>query len=133
MITRLDGEKTIFNFEPQEDFLRGQGVLVEPHSFDVVVAASVGGETHRWAFESYEGRVTIADEAARAAGIETATVGPQQVGETVEIIGRVELDPSGSAEVGAKYPGPVVSVHSNVGDRVARGALLAREIGREHV
>lgn len=126
MITRLDGEKTTFNFEPQEDFLRGQGVLVEPHSFDVVVAASVGDETHRWAFESYEGRVTIADEAARAAGIETATVGPQQVGETVEIIGRVELDPSGSAEVGAKYPGPVVSVHRNVGDRVARGALLAR-------
>ncbi|MEP2723179.1 efflux RND transporter periplasmic adaptor subunit [Roseibium sp.] len=126
MITRLDGEKTTFNFEPQEDFLRGQGVLVEPHSFDVVVAASVGDETHRWAFESYEGRVTILDEAARAAGIETATVGPQQVGETVEIIGRVELDPSGSAEVGAKYPGPVVSVHSNVGDRVARGALLAR-------
>lgn len=126
MITRLDGEKTTFSFEPQEDFLRGQGVLVEPHSFDVVVAASIGDETHRWAFESYEGRVTIADEAARAAGIETATVGPQQVGETVEIIGRVELDPSGSAEVGAKYPGPVVSVHSNVGDRVARGALLAR-------
>ena len=126
MITRHDGEKTTFNFEPQEDFLRGQGVLDEPHSFDVVVAASVGDETHRWAFESYEGRVTIADEAARAAGIETATVGPQQVGETVEIIGRVELDPSGSAEVGAKYPGPVVSVHRNVGDRVARGALLAR-------
>ena len=126
MITRLDGEKTTFNCEPQEDFLRGQGVLVEPHSFDVVVAASVGDETHRWAFESYEGRVTIADEAARAAGIETATVGPQQVGETVEIIGRVELAPSGSAEVGAKYPGPVMSVHRNVGDRVARGALLAR-------
>jgi len=126
MITRLGGEKTTFNFEPQEDFLRGQGVLIEPHSFDVVVAASIGDETHRWAFASYEGRVTIADEAARAAGIETATVGPQQVGETVEIIGQVELDPSGSAEVGAKYPGPVMSVHRNVGDRVARGALLAR-------
>ncbi|GMN04300.1 efflux RND transporter periplasmic adaptor subunit [Erythrobacter sp. MTPC3] len=126
MITRLDGEKTTFEFEPQEDFLRGQGVLVEPHSFDVVVAANVGDEQHRWTFESYEGRVTISDEAARAAGIETETVGPQQVGETIEIIGRVELDPSGSAEVGAKYPGPVMSVHGNVGDRVTRGALLAR-------
>lgn len=126
MITRLDGEKTTFQFKPQEDYLRAQAVLIEPHSFDVVVTAASGGETHRWAFESYEGRVTISNEAARAAGIETAKVGPQQIGETVEIIGSVELEPSGSAEVGAKYPGPVMSVHRNVGDRVAKGALLAR-------
>lgn len=126
MITRLDGEETTFSFQPQGDFLRAQGVLVEPHSFDVVVAANVGDETHRWAFESYEGRVTISDDAAQAAGIATEAVGPQQVGETVEIIGRVELDPSGSADVGAKYPGPVMSVHRNIGDRVAKGALLAR-------
>lgn len=125
-IKRLDGEVTTFTFQPQEGYLRGNSVLVEPHSFDVEVVASAQGKTHRWAFPSYEGRVTIADAAARAAGIETETVGPRQVGETVEIIGRVELDPAGSAEVGAKYPGPVVSVHRNVGDRVGRGTLLAR-------
>lgn len=125
-IKRLDGEVTTFAFRPQEDYLRGNSVLVEPHSFDVEVEASAAGKRHRWAFPSYEGRVTIVDEAARAAGIETGTVGPQQVGETIEIIGRVELDPTGSAEVGAKYPGPVVSVHRNVGDRVGRGTLLAR-------
>ena len=126
MIARLDGEKTTFSFKPENDYLRGQGVLVEPHSFDVVVVANEGDNTHRWAFESYEGRVTISDEAARAAGIETETVGPQQIGETIEIIGRVELDAAGSAEVGAKYPGPVVAVYRNVGDRVAKGTLLAR-------
>ena len=126
MIARLDGEKTTFSFKPENDYLRGQGVLVEPHSFDVVVVVNEGDNTHRWAFESYEGRVTISDEAARAAGIETETVGPQQIGETIEIIGRVELDAAGSAEVGAKYPGPVVAVYRNVGDRVAKGTLLAR-------
>lgn len=125
-IARLDGEKTTFNFISQEDFLRGNAVLVEPHSFDVVVVANENGKRHRWAFPSYEGRVTIADEAARAAGITTETVGPQQIGEGVEIIGKVELDPTGSAEVGAKYPGPVMAVYKNVGDRVARGTLLAR-------
>jgi len=126
MITRLDGEKTTFEFEPEQDYLRGQGVLIEPHSFDVVLVAKQGDASHRWAFESYEGRVQIADEAARGAGIRTETVGPQQIGETIEIIGRVELDPSGSAEVGAKFPGSVVSLHANLGDRVSRGALLAR-------
>lgn len=125
-IARLDGEKTTFAFSAQEEYLRGNSVLVEPHSFDVVVTAREGGRTHRWAFPSYEGRVTISDDAARAAGITTETVGPQQVGDTVEIIGRVELDPAGSAKVGAKYPGPVVAVYRNVGDRVGRGTLLAR-------
>lgn len=125
-IKRIDGEVTTFSFSPQEDYLRAQSVLVEPHSFDVTVAAQESDNRHKWAFASYEGRTTISDQAAREAGIRTATVAPQPVGESVEIIGRVELDPSGSADVGAKFPGTVISVHRNVGDRVAKGTLLAR-------
>ncbi|GGN55960.1 cation efflux system protein [Novosphingobium indicum] len=125
-ISRLDGEKTTFAFKPQDGFLRGNATLVEPHSFDVAVVAKEGGRTHKWNFDSYEGRATITDAAARAAGIKTETVGPRQIGEAVEIIGRVELDPAGSAEVGAKYPGPVVAVYRNVGERVGKGTLLAR-------
>ena len=48
------------------------------------------------------------------------------MGERVGALGRVELVPPGSADVGAKFPGPVVSRHANLGDRVSRGALLAR-------
>lgn len=125
-VRRLDGEVTTFSFKPEEDYLRGQAVLVEPHSFDVAVTASEGGRRHAWKFPSYEGRTTIAPAAARAANIETAVAGPAAIGETLEIVGRVELDPSASADVGAKFPGRVVSVHRNVGDRVGRGALLAR-------
>ncbi|WP_338062055.1 efflux RND transporter periplasmic adaptor subunit [Sphingomonas solaris] len=125
-IRRLDEEVTTFAFKPEENYLRGQATLVEPHSFDVAVTASEGGRRHHWKFPSYEGRTTIAPAAARAAGIETAIAGPAAVGETLEIVGRVELDPSASADVGAKFPGRVVSVHRNVGDRVGRGALLAR-------
>ena len=125
-IRRLDGEVTTFAFKPEEDYLRGQAVLVEPHSFDVAVTASEGGRRHAWKFPSYEGRTTISPAAARAANIETAVAGPAAIGETLEIIGRVELDPSASADVGAKFPGRVMSVHRNVGDRVGRGTLLAR-------
>lgn len=125
-ISRLDSEVTKFNFRPEQDYLRGDAVLVEPHSFDVVASATEGGRKHVWKFPSYEGRTTINSEAAKAAGIETAEVGSAEVSETLEIIGRVELDPAGSANVGAKYPGPVMAVYKNVGDRVAKGALLAR-------
>nr|WP_132884508.1 efflux RND transporter periplasmic adaptor subunit [Sphingomonas sp. JUb134] len=125
-IRRLDGEVTTFAFRPEEDYLRGQATLVEPHSFDVAVTVNEGGRRHAWKFPSYEGRTTIAPAAARAANIETAVAGPAEIGETLEIVGRVELDPSASADVGAKFPGRVVSVHRNVGDRVGVGTLLAR-------
>jgi len=125
-VRRLDGEVNRFTFRPEEDYLRASGTVTEPHSFDVEVTAAEGGRTHRWTFQSYEGRARIKDAAARAAGMTLERAGPAEIGTTVELLGRVALDPAASAEVGAKYPGRVVSVPRNVGDRVGRGALLAR-------
>lgn len=125
-VRRLDGEVNRFSFRPEQDYLRGNATLVEPHSFDVEVIAAEGGRRHAWRFESYEGRTTIQPQAAQAAGIRVAPVGPGVIDETVEIVGRVELDPGATAEVGARFPGRVVSVSANVGDRVRRGQLLAR-------
>lgn len=125
-IKRLDGEVTTFSFRPDQDYLRGNATLVEPHSFDVSASASHAGKQHRWSFPSHEGRTTIAPEAAKAGGLEVAVAGPVEIDETLEVNGRIELDPAARAEVGAKYPGPVVAVYRNVGDKVARGTLLAR-------
>ena len=125
-LKRLDGETNRFQFAPEQDYLRGNGVVTEPHSFDVIVEAKEAGRTHRWKYDSYEGRVTIPEAAAQAAGIVIERAGPAQVGETLELVGRVELDPSAKAEVGAKFPGRVVSVSGNVGDRVGAGRVLAR-------
>jgi len=125
-VRRLDGEVNRFTFRPEQHYLRGNATLVEPHSFDVEVIAVEGGRRHAWRFPSYEGRTTIAAEAARAAGIQIERVGPGAIDETIEIVGRVELDPGATAEVGARFPGRVMSVSANVGDRVRRGQLLAR-------
>jgi len=126
VLERLDGEVNRFRFASEKDYLKGNGAVTEPHSFNVLVQAKEGGRTHRWKYESYEGRVTIADGAAEAAGIEIERAGPAQLGETLELVGRVELDPSAKAEVGAKFPGRVVAVSGNVGDRVGAGRMLAR-------
>ena len=125
-ISRLDCEVTTFGFRPEQEYLRGDATLIEPHSFDVVASVAEGGRKHQWKFSSYEGRTTITAEAAKAAGIEAEAVGAAAVSETLEIIGRVELDPSGNANVGAKFAGPVMAVYKNIGDRVAKGTLLAR-------
>jgi cobalt-zinc-cadmium efflux system membrane fusion protein len=73
-----------------------------------------------------EGRTRITADAARAGGIETAIAGPASIGETRELFGTVELDPSARSEIRGQFPGRVVSVTKNIGDHVQRGQLLAR-------
>ena len=125
-LKRLDGEVNTFQFRPEQDYLRGNATVTEPHSFDVSVVAREGGRRHAWQYASYEGRTTITAEAARAAGIEIERAGPANLSETIELVGRVELDPSARAEVGAKFPGRVVSAGPNVGQFVRAGQVLAR-------
>lgn len=125
-LRRLGGEVNTFAFKPEGKFLAGQGVVEEPHSFDVEVVAVENGKRHVWKYASPEGRAHITAEAAKAGGIEIMTAGPATIGETRELFGTVALDPSARSEIRGQFPGRVVSVTKAVGDTVQRGQLLAR-------
>lgn len=125
-LRRLGGEVNTFAFKPEGKFLAGQGVVEEPHSFDVEVVASENGKRHVWKYASPEGRTHITAEAAKTGGIEIMTAGPATIGETRELFGTVALDPSARSEIRGQFPGRVVSVTKAVGDYVQRGQLLAR-------
>jgi membrane fusion protein, heavy metal efflux system len=123
---RLGGQIDRFAFQPQEDFLRGNGVVTEPHSFDVRVRATEGGRTHNWSYASYEGRTTISAEAARAGGVRTEQAGAATVAELIDIGGRIEITPEGRADVRARLPGQIVWMTGRLGQRVSRGQTLLR-------
>ncbi len=125
-LTRLDGEKNVFRFAPQDDFLRGDGVVTEPHSFDVVVVAEHAGTTHRWAYDSYEGRVAIQTASAEGAGIAVEVAGPRVIHDVLPLYGRIGFKPDAVRDVGARFPGVVKSVNKSVGDPVQAGEVLAR-------
>lgn len=125
-LRRLGGEVNTFAFKPEGKFLAGQGVVEEPHSFDVEVVAAENGKRHVWKYASPEGRTHITAEAAKAGGIEIVTAGPATIGETRELFGTVALDPSARSEIRGQFPGRVVRVTKAVGDYVQRGQLLAR-------
>lgn len=125
-LTRLGGEVNRVTFAPQGKFLASQSIIEEPHSFEVEVVAVEGSKRHVWKYASPEGRTRISAGAARAGGIETAVAGPASIGETRELFGTVELDPSARSEIRGQFPGRVVSVTKKVGDYVSRGQLLAR-------
>lgn len=125
-LSRLGGRKDRFAFKPQVDFLRGDGVVAEPHSFDVSVRAAHQGKQHSWDYPSYEGRTTIARAQADAAGVAIEKTGPATIEETVTLAGRVELQPHGRAEAAAWFPGRIVDMTKRIGERTKKGEVLAK-------
>ncbi|MDP2129928.1 MAG: efflux RND transporter periplasmic adaptor subunit [Erythrobacter sp.] len=125
-LSRLGGKVDRFAFKPEKDYLAGQGVVGEPHSFDVAVVAAVDGKRSKWSYQNYEGRTTITPEAAEQGGIKVETAGPATIGDERELYGTVELNPSARSEIRGQFPGRVVSVTKQVGDYVKQGELLAR-------
>ncbi len=125
-LDRLGDKDDVFTFSPSQDFLRGDGVVTEPHSFEVFVDATFEGKPYSWSFESFEGRTSIPDDTAAEMGVETEVAGSATIQNVLALSGITELSPSAFAEVRARYPGPVQSVSVGVNDVVREGQTLAR-------
>lgn len=125
-LTRLGGKVDRFTFRPEADYLRGSGVVSEPHSFDVSVSATASGKAHGWRYASYEGRTTIATDAAKAGGIVTERAGPATIDDLVDMSGRIEITPEGKADVRARLPGQIMWLGGKLGDTVTKGQTMAR-------
>jgi len=124
-LTRLGNKVDRLRFAPQDDYLRGDGVVSEPHSFIVQVNARHAGRVHAWRFESFEGRTTIPAAIASEAGIRTEVAGPATLTETLEFYGRIVADPARHREVSARFPGLIRAVNKKLGDTVRAGDALA--------
>jgi cobalt-zinc-cadmium efflux system membrane fusion protein len=123
---RLGPRTDLFEFVGQDDYLRGDGVVLEPHSFDVAVRAQVGGNSYEWSYDSYEGRTQIEEPVAEAMGIAVAAAGPESIRETITLQGTIEPHPESIVEVRGQYPGLVRTLSKSVGDTVTRGEEIAR-------
>lgn len=124
-LIRLGGDVDKFSFIPEGDFLRGQGVVEEPHSFDVRVIATYRNQTHRWFYPSYEGRVVLDAEIAKASGIQTQIAGEKLLEEKIKLYGTLVADPLRVSHIQARYPGLIRSVKPTIGSRVKAGDTLA--------
>jgi cobalt-zinc-cadmium efflux system membrane fusion protein len=122
---RLGDKTDRFAFRSQEDFLRGDGIVLEPHSFDVTVTAGHPGGQSEWHYESYEGRTEIQPDVAQAMGIEVEQAGGRLIREVIELQGTVLPHPNSVTEVRGRFPGVVQSAQKDIGDSVKRGEPLA--------
>lgn len=124
-VSRLGGEVNRFAFAPEGDFLRADGVLKEPHSFSVNVTANHAGTLHRWSYDSFEGRVSIAAAIAEQAGIRTEVAGPARLVESLSLYGRIVVHPEHRRDLVARFPGLIRSVSKPLGSDVVAGETLA--------
>ena len=124
-LSRLGGKTDTFRFAPQQDFLRGQGVVEEPHSFDVSVTAAHGQQRYQWDFGSYEGRLELPAALAQASGLATAIASEGVLHERIKLYGNIVADPLRLSHMQARYPGLIRSVKPSIGMRVKAGEVLA--------
>lgn len=123
-LTRLGDVLDRFDFNVQGDYLRGNGVVHEPHSFSVQVDARYQGRQHQWQYDSFEGRTTITPTMADAFGIKTEVAGSATLSQTVDVIGETHAIPESSRQISARFEGLVQAMYVGVGERVSEGQRL---------
>jgi cobalt-zinc-cadmium efflux system membrane fusion protein len=128
---RLGDRVDRITFTPEADYLKGLEVVEEPHSFDVTVNTSYAGRSFDWTYASIEGKVRLSDAQLASTGIEIWTIGPKEITTTVTLTGQVVADDTRVAHVTPRLSGTLVSVASQLGQRVARGDVMAVLHSRE--
>jgi cobalt-zinc-cadmium efflux system membrane fusion protein len=128
---RLGGRVDKILFGKEGDYLRGDKVVEEPHSFDVKIFTEHRGKSSKWEYSQVEGRVEMAPEVAASAGIEIKTAGPASIRTTLELPGEVVLNKNRVAHIVPRLSGVVTEVRKNLGDRIRKGEVIAVIDSRE--
>jgi membrane fusion protein, heavy metal efflux system len=124
-LERLGRAPQVFKFSPENDYLKGDAVVDEPHSFKVALTAAHAGKTYAFGYEQAEVRVTMSDTQLQQAGVELATAGPARIGTRLQLLGEVRYNGDRTVQVVPRLPGRVESVTVSAGDRVRKGQVLA--------
>jgi cobalt-zinc-cadmium efflux system membrane fusion protein len=122
---RLGGRTDSIGFKPEQDYLVGDKVVEEPHSFDVNVAAERRGTKHAWKYSQTEGRVELSEEAVRTSAIRIETAGPARMRTVLELPGEIALNGDKVTHIVPRMSGVVREIRKNQGDAVTKGEVIA--------
>ena len=123
-LTRLGDGIDDIHFFVENDYLRGNMEIYEPHSFLITVTAKHQGKTYQWSYDNYEGRTQIPDELAASMGIKTEAVASQQLEERLKVYGKLTLPANATRHISARFAGEVKSLNTGLGQKVKKGQVL---------
>lgn len=125
-LQRLGEAAETIHFTPELDYLLGDTIIREPHSFAVELAVQYQGKRYHWQYESFEGRTRLSDRSVAKAGIALEQVAAGQIRTQLHLFGVVSAIPEQQYQVGAPYAGIVQNMAVKVGDQVKKGQVLAQ-------
>ncbi|MBS0299795.1 MAG: efflux RND transporter periplasmic adaptor subunit [Proteobacteria bacterium] len=124
-LSRLGASAQLFKFTPEADYLLGDQIVEEPHSFDIAIAVEGNGKLMRWSYHQVEGRVEIPDAMLKSIGVEILTAGPAIIKPKLKLLGEVTFNEHNIVRVVPRVAGMVTSVEGNLGQHVKKGEVLA--------
>jgi cobalt-zinc-cadmium efflux system membrane fusion protein len=124
-LTRLGAPTQTFKFVPEKDYLIGNQVVKEPHSFEMAITAKRNGKIFYWNYDQIEGRIEMIDAAAQRHGIKIMTAGPKVIKPTITLPGEIIFNHHTIVQVVPRMPGVVTSVTRHVGQQVRKSEVLA--------
>ncbi|WP_295623327.1 efflux RND transporter periplasmic adaptor subunit [uncultured Nitrosomonas sp.] len=124
-LTRLGTPAQLIQFTPEADYLLGNQIIEEPHSFDLAITAELNGKILRWSHSQVEGRVEISDDMLKSMGIELFTAGPATIKPKLRLPGEVIFNEHNIVRIVPRVPGMVTVVHGHHGQHVKKGDVLA--------
>jgi cobalt-zinc-cadmium efflux system membrane fusion protein len=124
-LERLGAQPQIFSFRKETDYLKGDAVVEEPHSFTVTIAAQSGGKSYSFGFEQVEARVTMTDAQLKSNGVQIGTAGPARIKTALQLIGEIRLNEDRTVRIVPRFSGVVESVSASAGDKVRKGQVIA--------
>lgn len=124
-LSRLGRPVQLFTFKAVGDYLLGDQVIEEPHSFDVAIAAEWQGKVFHWGYSQVEARIEMSEETLVSTGIEIQTAGPAIIKPTIQMPGIILFNHHNIVRVVPRAPGIIVEVPRHLGEQVEEGAVLA--------
>ncbi len=124
-LKRLGAKPQEIIFTPEQDYLKGNAVIEEPHSFAVQIFAQHKGVPNIFTYEQVEGRVTLTNEQAKSNGVDVAVAGPARIQSTLQLTGEVGFNQDRTVQVVPRLMGRVETVSVVVGERVRKGQIMA--------
>lgn len=124
-LSRLGAPIQLIKFAPEADYLLGDQVIEEPHSFDLAITAEHNGRTYRWGFSQVEARLEMTDDMLKTIGVEIQTAGPAIIKSMLKLPGEIVFNPDRTVQVVPRLPGVVTAVNFEPGQMVKKGDVLA--------
>jgi len=121
---RID-RSDIFKYQKEGDYLIGDKIVEEPHSFDVKVSAEYKGKSYQWEYESYEGRTELSQQAVKNAGLVVEAAGPATLRTTIRLNGKIVPNENRLVHIRLRFSGIVREIKKELGEKVQKNDVLA--------